>query len=258
MYMTPENFTANCTKENAVSQRTSDSRSLTYRAGFYALGLLVLAMGLTLNTKAGLGVSPIISIAYSISEILQMNFGDMTLILYAIFVGIQLLLHLYKKAACRILLTDLLQLPLSLVFTRFLNLFSEKIPNFATDYPHQFPGSFPARLLILLLALLLTGIGAALSLNMRIIPNPGDGIVQTISDVVGKSVGLVKNLVDIFCVLIATCIGLFFRGSLIGVGIGTLLAMLGVGRVIAVFNHFLAPSIADLTDLARNQQKKAA
>lgn len=256
--MTPENSAANFTTENSVSQKTPDSRALTYRAGFYALGLLVLAMGLTLNTKAGLGVSPIISIAYSVSEILQMNFGDMTLILYTVFVGIQLLLHLYNKAERRILLADLLQLPLSLIFTRFLNLFSEKIPNFATDYPHQFPGSFPARLLILLLALLLTGIGAALSLNMRIIPNPGDGIVQTISDVVGKSVGLVKNLFDISCVLIATCIGLFFRGNLIGIGIGTLLAMLGVGRVIAVFNHFLAPSIADLTGLARNRQKKAA
>ena len=40
-----------------------------YRAGFYILGLLILAMGLTLNTKAGLGVSPIISVSYSISTI---------------------------------------------------------------------------------------------------------------------------------------------------------------------------------------------
>lgn len=40
-----------------------------YRACFYVLGLLILAMGLTLNTKAGLGVSPIISVSYSISTI---------------------------------------------------------------------------------------------------------------------------------------------------------------------------------------------
>ena len=39
-----------------------------YRALVYILGLLVLAMGLTLNTKAGLGVSPIISISYAVSE----------------------------------------------------------------------------------------------------------------------------------------------------------------------------------------------
>ena len=34
----------------------------------YLAGMLVLALGLTLNTKAGLGVSPIISIAFAVSE----------------------------------------------------------------------------------------------------------------------------------------------------------------------------------------------
>ena len=42
-----------------------------YRWTFYILGMLVLALGLTLNTKAGLGVSPIISIAFAVSEIWQ-------------------------------------------------------------------------------------------------------------------------------------------------------------------------------------------
>lgn len=42
-----------------------------------------------------------------------------------------------------------------------------------------------------------TGIGAALSLNMRIVPNPGDGIVQAIADCTRKSVGFTKNCVDI-------------------------------------------------------------
>ena len=29
-----------------------------YRWGFYTLGMIILALGLTLNTKTGLGVSP--------------------------------------------------------------------------------------------------------------------------------------------------------------------------------------------------------
>lgn len=68
-----------------------------YRACFYVLGLLILAMGLTLNTKAGLGVSPIISVSYSISTIFQLNFGDMTLVLYSIFVVAELLLHSIRE-----------------------------------------------------------------------------------------------------------------------------------------------------------------
>ena len=59
----------------------------------YLLGMLVLALGLTLNTKAGLGVSPIISIAFAVSEIWGWNFGDMTFLLYSIFVAGQFVLR---------------------------------------------------------------------------------------------------------------------------------------------------------------------
>ena len=57
-----------------------------YRVIFYLAGLLILAFGITLNTKTGLGVSPIISVSFSISTILDVNFGDMTFLWYAIFV----------------------------------------------------------------------------------------------------------------------------------------------------------------------------
>lgn len=77
-----------------------------------------------------------------------------------------------------------------------------------------------------------------MSLNMRLIPNPGDGIVQAISDTVHASVGLTKNCFDIFNISITICVGLLSSGKLIGIGLGTVLAVIGVGRVIAVFNHF--------------------
>ena len=124
-----------------------------FRILFYGVGLLVLALGLTLNTKTGLGVSPIISVAYSISEIFDHNFGNMTLALYSVFVLIELVLHMirsrkYEREIERsnsvlehaektdrklILLMDVLQIPLSLVFTRFLNVFSAVIPEFYSD-----------------------------------------------------------------------------------------------------------------------------
>ena len=90
-----------------------------YRWTFYILGMLVLALGLTLNTKAGLGVSPIISIAFAVSEIWGWNFGDMTFLLYSLFVAGQFVLRGKNSR-----LTDLLQLPLSLAFSRVLNLYS--------------------------------------------------------------------------------------------------------------------------------------
>lgn len=94
------------------------------------------------------------------------------------------------------------------------------------------------RVYFLIVAIILTGIGAAMSLNMRLIPNPGDGIVQAISDTVHASVGLTKNCFDIFNISVTICVGLFSSGKLIGIGLGTVLAVIGVGRVIAVFKHF--------------------
>ena len=71
-------------------------KQVFYRILFYAAGLLVLALGLTLNTKTGLGVSPIISVAYNISQIFDHNFGNMTLALYSVFVVIEIILHLIR------------------------------------------------------------------------------------------------------------------------------------------------------------------
>lgn len=64
-------------------------------------------------------------------------------------------------------------------------------------------------------------------------------IVQAISDQTGKSLGLTKNLFDVGCILCSVAIGLIFAGRLVGIGIGTLLAVLGVGRAVALFNLLL-------------------
>jgi uncharacterized membrane protein YczE len=144
----------------------------------YIVGMVILALGISLNAKTSLGVSPIISTAYCVSTITGYNFGNMTFVLYVFFVCVEIVIHLAGKRKRE----------------------------------------------------------AALSLNMRIVPNPGDGIVQTIADAVKKDNGFVKNCVDITCVIITCTTGLIFARKIIGIGIGTLMAMIGVGRVIAVFN----------------------
>lgn len=230
------------------------NKQIINRTLIYIAGLLILALGIILNTKAGLGVSPVISVAYSISQINDFNFGNTILGLYTLFVTIEIVIHTVKNISSRrnsdnvlapanknslkfIILTDVLQIPLSIVFTRFMNLFADNIPDFSPKGTNTLP-HFCLQLLVLLAALILTGIGAVMSLNMRIVPNPGDGIVQAISDCIHKSVGFTKNCFDLFNVTLTVCIGLICRGHLIGIGIGTVLSMIGVGRVIAVFNHF--------------------
>lgn len=202
----------------------------------YVVGMFILAIGLTLNTKANLGVSPIISVPYSISQITGLNFGDLTFVVYAIFVVVQIIIHIRLKNHKRIV-SDILQLPLSLIFTRLLNIFSTYIPT---------AQNLGIRFIVLTLAIICTGVGAAMSLSMQLVPNPGDGIVQSLAEGFNKSVGLTKNLFDCFNLCITLCISIFIAHQIVGVGIGTVIAVLGVGRVIALFHHIFEYKIEEL------------
>lgn len=199
-------------------------RQTISRAVYYVLGLTILALGLTLNAKTGLGVSPITSLPYTVSEILQINFGNTVFISYLIFIAIELAL---KKQRSEWILI-ILQIPLSVVFTRVMNLFADL---FALH-----PETLWQRILLLLCAILCTGVGAAMTMNMRLVPNPGDGIVQSIAEFSGREVGLVKNCVDLVNVLCAFLLGCVAGNPLLGVGLGTVIGVFGVGRIIALFN----------------------
>lgn len=199
-------------------------KAAVMRGVIYLGGLLVLALGLILNTKTGLGASAIMSVAYTVSEGTGWNLGDMTFLLYCAFVAAEFVINGKNRNWL-----DLLQLPLSLVFTRFMNLFKGLIPYES--------GYWPTDLLVLALAIVFTGIGAAMTVDMQLIPNPGDGIVSCVARRIGKELGLTKNLFDLGCMVVSMVIGLFYGNVFLGIGLGTVLSMIGVGRVIAVFNH---------------------
>lgn len=190
----------------------------------YLTGMAVLAVGITLNTKTGLGVSPIISVPFTISSIWGTDFGFTTFAVYFIFVIIQLFLK--GKS-----LLILLQVPVSFVFSMLLNLFGS-ILDISYDSLWQ-------NLLLLLLAIAVTALGVVMTVNMGLVPNPADGMAQAVGEALHRDVGFGKNVIDFSSVAISLVIGLAAAGKLEAIGIGTVLAMVGVGRFIALFNYVL-------------------
>ena len=67
-----------------------------FRYFFFCLGMVILAFGLTLNTRTGLGATAIIAVSYAISEIQGWNLGDTTFWMYVVFVAAELVLHRMK------------------------------------------------------------------------------------------------------------------------------------------------------------------
>ena len=205
----------------AKSEHSEKSGRTIYRWLFYVVGMVLLALGIVLNTKSRLGMAPILSGMFCLSEVYGWNFSNLTLGWYTVLVAAQFALRGKNYR-----LADLLQIPLSVVFTRFMDLFSSAIT--------YVPETMWQKLLVAALAVVATGVGVTMAVNMRILPNPGDGIVQAISDKSGLSLGTSKNLFDGGSALLGVSLGLILRGQLIGVGLGTVINVVFIGRVVAL------------------------
>jgi uncharacterized membrane protein YczE len=225
---------------------SSKKTRLFYRWLFYIVGSVFLAMGIALNTKSDLGMAPILSIMFCVSQIFDLNFSDLTMYYYVFLVVAEFIIKGKKYAHKR----DLLQFPLAIIFSRFIALFSG-IFDFHPVFLWQ-------KLLILAAAIVVTGVGLTMMVNMNLVPNPGDGIVQAISERFSLKLGTAKNLFDGLSAFVSIVLSLVLEGRLIGIGLGTVLNVLCVGRVVAIFSHFCREKMLTLAFGGEKQAEAAA
>ena len=134
------------------------------RIALYLIGIMVLALGITLNTKTNLGVSPIISMPYAVAQIFGYETGTAVFVAYLIFIVLQIVLLKGKFPPFQFL-----QVAASYLTSAFITIFDRIIPT---------PDQMGMRLLVLALAIILTGIGAAVTVDVNIVPNPADGLAR--------------------------------------------------------------------------------
>lgn len=214
-----------------------------WRLFLYVIGSVILAFGIVLNTKTDLGVSPIISIPFTITAIWGWNFGLMTFCSYVVFVILQLLLRGKKRQW-----HDLLQIPVSALFSYMVNFF-----NCGLDFHFNFIWE---QILLLIAAVAITGLGVFLMVNMRLIPNPADGLAQAIGDLLGKNLGFGKNFLDCFSVAFSLTVGFFATGGMVTIGLGTVIAMVGVGRFVALYNALFRTKLEGLAGVCLEPYRK--
>ena len=189
----------------------------------YIIGIILLGCGITMNTKTSFGVSPVISVAYAVSALLDLPFSVMTFVYYCLLILIQF--FLLGKQFDHL---QWLQIVASLLTSAFIQLFDTVLPT---------PEALPIRLIMLLVAIMLTGAGITLTIGARLVPNPADGLSDAISKKIGRSLGFSKNLLDFVCILIALLLGFAFAGHVIGIGLGTVAAVVLTGRFVALFRR---------------------
>ncbi len=207
-----------------MNQKSLTKTIFSKRVLTYCIGILILACGITLNTKTRLGVSPVISVAYNIAQILHTPLGPTTFVYYAFLIFLQFLL-LPKDFS----IVQCGQIICAFLTSAFIQLFDLILPS---------PDGMPFRLLLLFVAIFLTGLGASITVGMKLVPNPADALANIIGKKIGRDLGLGKNILDAVCIILAVILGLVFSGSLLGIGIGTAVSVLFTGRVMALVQGF--------------------
>ena len=211
-------------------------KELNYkRIGIYLLGPSLKSSCCALKSRSRLGVSPIISVAYNIANLTHIPIGVMTFIYYVLLVIIQWIL-LGKKFDY----FQFFQIPASLVTSFFIQLFDGFIP---------VASSYPTRIMMLILAIIITGIGASLTVGMKIVPNPADGLASVIGETCHEGFGFGKNLFDGISIVISLIIGFVFTGGILGIGLGTVISMIFTGRVIALLETSISRLYSSVTEV---------
>ncbi len=196
------------------------------RVLIYFLGLIILCVGVVLNTKTNLGVAAINAIPYVVSKSTSFSLGSCVFVLYLVFVAMQFLIN--KKVD----FLTVLQLPVSLLFGRMVDIVNIHILKFEAQ-------SIFSGLAMLIIAILLVSLGTTLVVSQNLVPNAPDGMVNALGNLFDKPFGYIKVRFDIICVGLALIVSYLMTGRIVGIGLGTLVSMLMTGNVCSFFKKLL-------------------
>lgn len=202
------------------------------KIGVYLLGLFILALGVSVSIKSDLGVSPVNSLPYVLSHIVNVEMGYLTMGVFIVFIGLQVVI---LRRGFKIIST--LQILCSIAFGYFVNLTNLLLSSFnAPDY-------FLLRLLVAVLSAALCGLGIFLYVEAKVMPLPAEGLTTAISHKTGKPFSKVKVILDLAMVLISLAFSLIFLGRIQGIGIGTIISAFLIGKFIGVFSGILKKAV---------------
>ena len=199
----------------------------------YLIGLNIMSIGIVLSTRTHLGVAAISSVAYSYSIFFNISFGLSNVILYVVFILIQILLM--KSLSYKILM----QIPMAILAGIFIDIYDNLIA--LLNY------NFLINFILLLTSNILTGIGVYFMTKADLVLDPGNGIVNTLCIFFKKPFSYLRIRFDISLVIFTAISGLILVQEIIGIGLGTVISAYLIGKSVGVtktllenkINHYL-------------------
>ena len=194
------------------------------RTAVYCLGLFILALGIAFTVRSNLGVSPVSSVPFVVARITGLSLGMTTVLVYILNMAVQAVVlgRNYKPI-------NLVQLAVSFLFGYFTDAtlwLTSLLP---------LTNSYAVRIIYLAFGISLIALGVMFYLTTSLLALPTDGTVQAIALKGRHRLFKVKIGYDCISTALAVILSLLFLRDLNGIGIGTVAAAFGVGKMLGVF-----------------------
>ena len=183
----------------------------------YLIGLNVLVLGITLNTRSLLGVSAFTTLPYALKEMTPISFGVANIMLYMVLVVVQLFIERKMK------MDILLEVPFSFIMGYILDLYQIIIP--------ASPESLGLRIVILLAGNICIAFGVYTMVQSHLVLAPVDGVILSISNHYNKAYSLCKNCFDITMIAATIILCLVTRSPLYGICVGRIIKWFEIKQV---------------------------
>lgn len=218
-----------------------NNMQMSRRILIYCAGLFIMAMGVSFSGRADLGMSPVNSIPYVLSEVFtELSMGNWIIIIFSLYIVIQFILLGHDFQPWRIL-----QLICTVLFGYFTDFTNFMAGIFLPD-PSSMDFSpvliYFIRLLYLFISMVLIALRILLYLAPDLISLPGEGIMQVIACKINRPLPFVKMCFDCTVSAAALVISLLYFRQFHGIREGTVIAAFGVGRILSLYDP-LRPAV---------------
>lgn len=213
-------------------------KQILMRYLYFILGVVINSFGVAFITKSALGTSQISSVPYVLSlQFPSVSFGMTTFLVNLLFILIQAVL--LKKNFQPV---QFLQVAVNALFSVLIDVSMTLLSFFQ-------PEAFWLRIVSLLAGCVILAVGISIEVAPDVLMVPGEGAVRAISQTTGLKFGSVKVYFDVSLIVIASALSFLFFGRLNGVGLGTVISALTVGKFVNIVNLHL-PAVRKIRDLA--------
>ena len=211
--------------------RKSEPIQWVFRVLFYVLGLFVMALGVAIAANSNLGISPVNSLPYVVSEVFHRDPGTCVTLVFCSYILMQIIL-LRREFKW----INLLQIVFSTIFGCFVNFTKALVGDFAIP-------TYAGQLLMLAVSIVFIAVGVVLYIEVEMVPMPMEGLSLAITDKTGVAFHNMKIVIDCVVVLTGAALSFLCLRELVYIREGTIITAIVTGKVMAMVKKPLSPLV---------------